>query len=130
MSYTVSTKHICNLYTIAYAWRSEDPQGGTDLSGLRDSNAAEFERWLAAHDAEVAATEQARIATVIAEDAETWEATADRLRLEKEYADSNRYYNYAAARRNVAAMLRNGAYGPGTLEPRAAEYRKTETEGK
>jgi len=83
---------------------------------------------LAAHDAEVATTERERIATVIAEDAETWEATADRLQLEKEYADSNRYYNYAAARRNVAAMLRNGADGPGTPEPSAAEYRKTEPE--
>jgi len=86
---------------------------------------ASFRRWLAKNDAEVAATERERIATAIAEEAETWEATADRLQLEKEYADANRYYNFAAARRNVAAMLRNGAYGPGTPEPSAAEYRKT-----
>ncbi|WP_104128217.1 hypothetical protein [Cryobacterium sp. Y57] len=38
---------------MAIAWRSEDPDGGTDLSGLRASNRAEFDAWLAAHDREV-----------------------------------------------------------------------------
>ena len=41
---------IRNLYRGAYAWRFEDSDGDTDLSGLRESLAAEFDTWLAGHD--------------------------------------------------------------------------------
>jgi hypothetical protein len=51
MGATLSTERIADLFTMAFAWRSEDPEGRTDLSGLRASNRAEFDAWLDAHDA-------------------------------------------------------------------------------
>ena len=53
MAIQLSTERVADLYSWATAWRSTDPDGGTDLSGLRASNRAEFEAWRAAHDAEV-----------------------------------------------------------------------------
>lgn len=52
-----TTEQIRTLYTAAYAWRvSDDTEAGeADLSGLRAEQHAEFDHWLAAHDAEVRA---------------------------------------------------------------------------
>lgn len=52
---TLTTDHIRDLYSWACAWRTEDDatEGESDLSGMRTSQRAEFDRWLAAHEAEV-----------------------------------------------------------------------------
>ncbi|TFD58061.1 hypothetical protein E3T43_07390 [Cryobacterium sp. Hh7] len=55
MTTKISTERVRDLFSLATAWRSEDPRGGTDLSGLRASNRAEFDMWLAEHDRTVAA---------------------------------------------------------------------------
>jgi hypothetical protein len=62
---TLTTERIRNLYTWAYAWRTADDPDEGDLSAVRASNAAEFDAWLAAHDAEVAATTAASIVTKV-----------------------------------------------------------------
>ncbi|GAA4774420.1 hypothetical protein [Microbacterium gilvum] len=49
--YTPSLDRVRDLYSWAYAWRTEDAEGETDLSGLRASQRAEFDRMIAAHDA-------------------------------------------------------------------------------
>lgn len=51
--YTPSFDRVRDLYSWAYAWRTEDGEDDTDLSGLRKSNRAEFDRAVAEHDAEV-----------------------------------------------------------------------------
>lgn len=52
---TLTTDRIRDLYSWACAWRTEDDatEGESDLSGMRTSQRAEFDRWLAAHEAEV-----------------------------------------------------------------------------
>lgn len=40
------TSRIRNLYIGATGWRWEDHEGSTDLSGLRESLADEFDEWL------------------------------------------------------------------------------------
>ena len=51
----LTTDRIRDLYSWACAWRTEDDatEGESDLSGMRTSQRAEFNRWLAAHEAEV-----------------------------------------------------------------------------
>lgn len=46
---TPSTERVRDLYSWAFAWRiSDDLEAGeTDLSGLRATQRAEFDRWLA-----------------------------------------------------------------------------------
>jgi len=53
--YTPSFERVRDVYSWAYAWRTRDnvDEGESDLSGLRESNRAEFDRSLAAHDAAV-----------------------------------------------------------------------------
>jgi len=53
--YTPSFARVRDLYSWAYAWRTKDSEGETDLSGLRESNRAEFDRAMQTHDREVAA---------------------------------------------------------------------------
>ena len=48
---TLTTDRIRRLYTFAVAWQAQDSESGPDLSGLRASNAAEFDEWLSEHDA-------------------------------------------------------------------------------
>jgi len=50
MTTKLSTERVGDLFAWAYAWRSEDDPSATDLSGLRASNRAEFDTWLAEHD--------------------------------------------------------------------------------
>jgi len=52
---TLTTERVADLFSWATAWRSADPDGGTDLSRLRAANRAEFEAWLAEHDRQVKA---------------------------------------------------------------------------
>lgn len=47
---------IRDFYRWAYAWRTQDAEGDTDLGQLRTQRAAEFDAAIAAHDAEVVAT--------------------------------------------------------------------------
>jgi len=47
-------ERVGQLYSWAYAWRVEDGEEDTDLSGLRERLRAEFGRALAEHDREVA----------------------------------------------------------------------------
>lgn len=49
------TDRIRDLYSWAYAWRTADDEGETDLSSVRDSNRAEFDAWLTEHDRQVKA---------------------------------------------------------------------------
>jgi hypothetical protein len=53
----MTTDRIRNLYSWAFAWRTSDDveHGETDLSAVRDKQRAEFDRWLADRDKEVAA---------------------------------------------------------------------------
>lgn len=53
--YTPTTERVRDLFTWAYAWRTKDDADDTDLSKVRASNRAEFDRWLAEHDREVRA---------------------------------------------------------------------------
>lgn len=53
------TDRVRDLYSWAYAWRVDDGDGDTDLSGLRARQAAEFDAWLEAHDTEIIAAERA-----------------------------------------------------------------------
>ena len=55
--YTPSFARVRDVFSWAYAWRTRDnvDEGETDLSGLRESNRAEFDRAMQAHDREVAA---------------------------------------------------------------------------
>jgi hypothetical protein len=52
---TLTTERVADLYAWAFAWRSSDDAGSTNLSGLRTSNRAEFDTWLAEHDRAVKA---------------------------------------------------------------------------
>lgn len=60
--HTPTTDHVRKLYTLAYAWRGYDDvdAGESDLSSNRHDQRAEFDRWLAAHDAEIAREAEAR----------------------------------------------------------------------
>jgi hypothetical protein len=49
----LSTDRVRNLYSWAYAWRTEDDGDETDLSATRERQRVEFDAWLRAHDAEV-----------------------------------------------------------------------------
>ncbi|KRD36825.1 hypothetical protein ASE27_10235 [Oerskovia sp. Root918] len=51
--HTPTTERVRDLFTWAYAWRPTDEPGSTDLSRLRASNQAEFDRWLAAYEASI-----------------------------------------------------------------------------
>jgi hypothetical protein len=53
--YTPSFGRVRDVYSWAYAWRTRENEGETDLTGLRESNRAEFDRAMQAHDREVAA---------------------------------------------------------------------------
>ena len=103
---TLTTERIGDVYSWATAWKSSTPNR-PDLDRMRAAQRAEFEAWLKAHDAEVAATERARITSAISDDARRWQETADQLRLDHEYTDAIRYDNYATARLSVAAQYRN-----------------------
>ena len=52
---TPTTERVRDLYRGATGWRWEDHDDHTDLSRLRASLAAEFDAWLAEHDAKVRA---------------------------------------------------------------------------
>jgi hypothetical protein len=43
----LSDERVRDLFAWAYAWRSADGDGETDLSGVRARNRAEFDRWFA-----------------------------------------------------------------------------------
>jgi hypothetical protein len=47
---TPTTDRIRNMYSWAYAWRTADDEGETDLNSLRGTLRAEFDGWLAEHD--------------------------------------------------------------------------------
>tara|TARA_R110002051_G_scaffold1853_2_gene10168 strand:- start:4923 stop:5279 length:357 start_codon:yes stop_codon:yes gene_type:complete len=68
--YTPSFERVRDVYSWAYAWRTRDnvDEGDTDLSGLRESNRAEFDRALAAHDREVAAKAAKQALRVLADE--------------------------------------------------------------
>lgn len=53
--YTPTMERIAQMYSWAYAWRTDDDvEGGdTDLSAVRASQRAEFDRALAAHDTQL-----------------------------------------------------------------------------
>src|SRR5690554_4888708 len=55
--YTPTMARIEDMYAWAYAWRTQDDPGDdeTDLSHLRASQRAEFQRALAAHERKIAA---------------------------------------------------------------------------
>ena len=81
--HTLSMERMRDLYSWAYAWRSKDSarDGEADLSGLRDSNRAEFDRSLAAHDA---ALEAAVRADQIEKDTEIAEAQMEKWGIHEE----------------------------------------------
>jgi hypothetical protein len=89
MTTKLSTERVGDLFAWAYAWRSEDDPSGTDLSGLRASNRAEFDTWLAAHDAEVKADalEAATVRTVELATAAEMEALPDRAAVIDKFGD-------------------------------------------
>lgn len=75
----LSTERIRNLYSWAYAWRSEDhlEGGDADLSRLRETNRVEFDSWLAEHDRTVAdAVLSAAEDHIIGEDDHEWARNA------------------------------------------------------
>lgn len=55
--YTPTMARIEDMYAWAYAWRTQDEPGDgeTDLSHLRETQRAEFQRALARHDRKIAA---------------------------------------------------------------------------
>lgn len=62
--YTPSLEQARFLYSHAYAWRSADGEGETDLSADRKVMQGEFDRLIAAVRAEAVAELQARIDAV------------------------------------------------------------------
>lgn len=63
MSRELSTVGIRRMYSCATSWRLDDDlEGGdTDLSQVREQQAAEFDRWLEQHDSDVAKAAEERI---------------------------------------------------------------------
>lgn len=50
----LTTEQIRNFYSWAYAWRTKDDEGATDLSTQRFLQRAEFNKWLFQHDSDLA----------------------------------------------------------------------------
>lgn len=59
---TASIARVRDLYTWMTAWRAELPEGREDLRELQERQREEFDAALAAHDAELLATHEPRIA--------------------------------------------------------------------
>jgi len=104
MTTKLSTERIADLYSWATAWRSTDPDGGTDLSGLRASNRAEFDMWLAEHDRDLKLTAAEDLVYVRRIEAERDEAIAQR--------DASRQVNaeFLAAAHTAALAAQNTVY--------------------
>ena len=103
---TVTTKRIADMYSWATAWRTDDLEDRPDLMQLRESNRAEFYRWLAAHDAEVrqvADAEIARLRDVIVR----VEAAMRRHRAEGDYG-LDRYISILGKAIVTADSIENG----------------------
>jgi hypothetical protein len=103
----LTDERVVDLWSWAYAWRSQDSEGSTDLSKLREDQRAEITSWLARHD-DLIRADEAELAAIYAD----------------QWGDQNEEGGYARSAHSIAHAIRSGALDDPAFRARAAEYRK------